>query len=397
MTKKKRLWDKGVPLDQRVLTFTVGDDYLLDARLVEFDAQASSAHADMLEQQGLLAPGEARDIGHALAEIAASHGRGEWTIALEEEDVHTALENRLVESLGEVGKKVHLGRSRNDQVLAALRLYMRSEIYRITSCIKTLIESLNGLIGRQGDLALPGYTHTQIAMPSTVAMWAGGYIAALQDDAHGLSRTLARININPLGSAAGYGTPGIDIDRSATTKSLGFNETQSPVTAVQLSRGKAEASLIFELTLLMADLGKMASDLILFASKEFSLVRLGDSITTGSSIMPQKRNPDIFELVRGRSAQFNGILVEALSISSKLTSGYHRDMQLLKQPLFRAIDSAIESVNIMVTGIDQTQFVEKTLPDEVFATEKANAMAASGIPFRDAYAAVAKELQSKRK
>lgn len=387
-----RLWDKGAEMNEKIHQFTVGDDYLLDARLVKHDVEASIAHAGMLAEQGYLSASDFSKVKSALADLARSHADGEWSISAEEEDVHTALENRLVDQIGDAGKRVHLGRSRNDQVLAALRLYLREEVDSICNLIRTLIEALRTVQKNQGDMALAGYTHMQIAMPSSVGLWAGGYLAALKDDALGISRTLARINVNPLGSAAGYGTPGIEVDREFTRRALRFNETQEPVTAVQLSRGKAEAALVFELALLMQDLGKLASDLILFATTEFGQIRMHESITTGSSIMPQKKNPDVFELVRGRSAQLPGLLQEILGITAKLSSGYHRDMQLIKQPLFRAIDTTRDTVEIVVLGIQHVHFVEKDLPDEIHATEKVNELASKGVPFRDAYRTVADEL-----
>jgi len=239
---------------------------------------------------------------------------------------------------------------------------------------------------------LPGYTHMQQAMPSSVSLWAGGYAAELADDALGLQGVRRRIDKNPLGSAAGYGTPGLALDRQATTRALGFEQTHEPVTAVQLSRGKAEAQLLFELALLMGDLSRLAADLLLFYTQEFAFIELGDAFTTGSSIMPQKRNPDVFELVRARSATALASLTEALAICAKLPSGYQRDLQLLKAPLFRGIDTAQQTLDIVAAALDALRFRPDRirLDPAVHAAEQAYALVLEqGIPFREAYARVA--------
>ena len=312
-----RLWDKGLPLDQRVLRYTAGEDHMLDARLVTYDVRASIAHAEMLLQQGLLKPTDCQAIVDGLNELLADFEADQWQIRLEDEDVHTALETHLTERIGEAGGRVHLGRSRNDQVLTALRLYLLDATEQVSKSVSLLCRSLEVLSREQGTTALPGTTHMQHAMPSTVALWSDGYKEAFDDALEGLSAARRRLDKNPLGSAAGYGTPGLPIDRDATTKKLGFSETQIPVTAVQLSRGKGESGLLFELALLMQDLGRLASDLLLFYTKEFGYIELAPEITTGSSIMPQKRNPDVLELVRGASGTVQACLNECLLITTK--------------------------------------------------------------------------------
>ncbi len=334
-----RLWDKGTKLDARVLAYTAGEDHALDNRLVRYDIAASIAHAEMLAAQGLLSAADLEQIRAALAAIGAEHERGQWRITLDQEDCQTAIENLLTERIGGAGGRLHAGRSRNDQVLAALRLYMRDAAAELRDGAIAVAEALDALGDAQGGIALPGYTHMQQAMPSTVALWAAGFAAEIRDDAEGLRLATRRIAKNPLGSAAGYGTPNLPIDREATRRGLGFEATHEPVTAVQLSRGKAEAQLLFEITLLTQDLGRLAADLLLFYTQEFGFVDLPEEMTTGSSIMPQKRNPDVFELVRGRSAVAQAALVEVFGITEKLSSGYHRDLQLIKPPLFRGIDS----------------------------------------------------------
>jgi argininosuccinate lyase len=391
-----RLWDKGQPLDSRVLEYTAGEDHALDERLVAYDIRASIAHAEMLAQQGLLAAADLVAIRDALTAIGAEHARGDWRIELADEDGQTAIEQRLTARIGATGGRVHLGRSRNDQVLTALRLYLRDAAEQIAAGAEAVAGALDSLASTQGAIALPGYTHMQQAMPSSVALWAGGFTAELRDDAAGMRAVRRRIDRSPLGSAAGYGTPGLPLDREATRARLGFDSVQEPVTSVQLSRGKAEAQLLFEIALLMQDLGRVAADVLLFYTQEFAFVQLPDAFTTGSSIMPQKRNPDVFELVRGRTATAHGALVEALGIFAKLPSGYQRDLQLLKLPLFRGIDLALASTDIMAAGVAALRFVPEhiELDPSIHAAEEANALVVSeGIPFREAYRRVAARLR----
>ena len=383
-----RLWDKGLPLDERVLRYTAGEDHVLDARLVGYDVRGSIAHASMLASVGLLSAEDRDAICEGLQALQAGFAAGEWEITLADEDVHTALETRLTAAIGDAGGRLHLGRSRNDQVLTALRLYLVDVAGDLAERIGGLRQSLAGLVERQGDIALPGYTHMQHAMPSSVALWCGGFDEAFGDAIAGLEAAKRRSLKNPLGSAAGYGTPGLPLDRTETTKLLGFDETQKPVTAVQLSRGKAESTLLFEITLLLQDLGRMASDLLLFYTQEFGYVALPADATTGSSIMPQKRNPDVLELLRGASATAQACLDEALMITAKLPSGYQRDLQRLKSPLFRGIDLAIDSVDIMAHVLDGLSFrtANITIDEGSYATEEAYKLVTDeGMPFRDAY------------
>jgi argininosuccinate lyase len=393
-----RLWDKGAPLDRRVLEYTAGEDHALDERLVRYDVLASLAHAEMLATAGLLAGSDLELIRKALTEIGAAHQRGEWHVSLDQEDGQTALENLLTARIGESGGRLHLGRSRNDQVLAALRLYLRDAVQGLSSGAQAVAAALDELAQREGKTALPGYTHMQPAMPSSVALWAGGFAAELRDDAEGLRHALRRIDKNPLGSAAGYGTPNLPIDREATRSRLGFATTHEPVTAVQLSRGKAEAQVLFEICLLMQDLGRLAADLLLFYTQEFAFVTLPQEFTTGSSIMPQKRNPDVFELIRGRSATAQACLLEALGIVAKLPSGYHRDLQLLKAPLFRSIDICQQTLDILPAALAGIRFRPENieLDSSLDAAAEANALAVKeGIPFRDAYRRIAQKYYPK--
>jgi len=383
-----RLWDKGAPLDARVLHYTAGEDHALDDRLVAYDARASIAHAAMLHDAGLVGDADLAAITGGLEEIAAAHARGEWSVTLELEDGQTALETLLTRKVGEAGARLHAGRSRNDQVLVALRLYLRDAVEELAEGAHAVAAALEALAIEQGEVALPGYTHMQQAMPSSVALWARGFAAEIADDADGLRHAHRRILKNPLGSAAGYGTPNLPVSRDGTRTRLDFPVNHEPVTAVQLSRGKAEAEVAFQVTLLMQDLGRLASDLLLFYTREFGFVELPDAFTTGSSIMPQKRNPDVFELVRGRTATAQACLVEILGITSKLPSGYQRDLQLIKAPLFRSIDVCAETLAIMAAAIPQLRFVPERirLDEDIHAAAEANALVAmEGIPFREAY------------
>jgi argininosuccinate lyase len=391
-----RLWDKGVPLDQRVLRYTAGEDHALDNRLVAYDVRASIAHAEMLHAQGLLAAEDLAAIKRGLSDIGAEHARGEWRVQLEHEDGQTALENLLVARIGEAGKRVHLGRSRNDQVLTALRLYLKDAVAELEAGVTAVAQALDDLAARQGSLELPGYTHMQQAMPSSVALWAGGFAAELRDDAEGLRQCLRRLDKNPLGSAAGYGVASVPLDRERTRAALGFANVQQPVTAVQLSRGKAEAQLLFEIALVMQDAGRLAADLLLFYTQEFSFVELPDAFTTGSSIMPQKRNPDVFELIRGRTATAGAALSEVLGIVAKLPSGYQRDLQLVKAPLFRCIDGCLDTLAILAAALPGVRFRPEqiALDPAIHAAEAANELVVQeGISFRDAYRRIAEKLK----
>jgi argininosuccinate lyase len=293
-----RLWDKGLPLSERVLRYTAGEDHLLDARLVPYDVRGSIAHAEMLAATGLISDEDCNAIRGGLKQLEGSFEAGDWSITLQDEDVHTALESRLTRAIGDAGARLHLGRSRNDQVLTALRLYLLEAADDLVTRIDALRKSVAKLTERQGDIPLPGYTHMQQAMPSSVTLWCGGFDEAFADARDGIGAAKRRMDKNPLGSAAGYGTPGLPLDREMTTASLGFAATQTPVTAAQLSRGKAESGLLFEITLLLQDVGRMAADLLIFYMQEFGYVALAADVTTGSSIMPQKRNPDVLPSCR---------------------------------------------------------------------------------------------------
>jgi argininosuccinate lyase len=392
----RRLWDKGAPLDARVLEYTAGEDYALDERLVRHDVAASIAHARMLCAQSLISAADFEAIRAGLSALADEHARGLWRIELADEDGQTALERHLTARIGPAGGRIHLGRSRNDQVLTALRLYLREAAEELATGVESCGAARGARAARPANTPPPGYTHMQQAMPSSVPLWARGFAAELRDDAAGLRQVQRRLGKSPLGSAAGYGTPGLPIDREATRVALGFAEVHEPVTAVQLSRGKAEAQLLFEIALLLQDLSRFAADVLLFATAEFGFVALPQAFTTGSSIMPQKRNPDVFELIRGRAATAQACLAEALGVCAKLPSGYQRDLQLLKAPLFRAIDLGAATLAILPPAIAGLQFRPQSIRMDaaIHAAEEANRLVvAEGIPFREAYQRVAARLK----
>ena len=389
-----RLWDKGLPLDEKILKYTAGEDHILDHRLVSYDIKASIAHVEMLTSCKLLETDDSKVIIKGLIGLLKDYHDQKWSIHLEDEDVHTAIEKNLIEKIGEVGGRVHLGRSRNDQVLTALRLYYLDAIDEIIQSMEKLCQEIRALDDRQGSIKLPGTTHMQHAMPSSVSLWCGAYIEAFEDDIEGMIQAKRRSNKNPLGSAAGYGTPGLPINRNITTKKLGFEVTQEPVTAPQLSRGKAESHLLFELSLLMQDLGRLSSDLLLYYTQEYRYIDLPVEVTTGSSIMPQKRNPDVLELIRASSATVLSCLNESMMVMVKLPSGFQRDLQKIKAPLFKAIDNSVESVDIMSYVISTMKFLPQNidLGEDLFAAEEAYRLVLSeGISFRKAYQQISKK------
>ena len=399
MNSYQRLWDKGLAIDDQILAFTVGSDYLLDSKLVEHDIVASCAHVKMLAKCRHITDSEYQAIVAGLKDVGREHSDGDWAISLEEEDCHTAIELRLREKVGELAGKMHLGRSRNDQVLVALRLFLRQSIAEVHLAAQRCVDALNKLIAASGEIKIPGYTHMQQAMPSSVALWAGGFASELNASCELLNAADTLSNQCPLGSAAGYGTPNLCLDRQLVATELGFSAVQEPVTACQLSRGKAESAFAFANLQILTDVGRLASDLCLFATQEFGLVKLGEQITTGSSIMPQKRNPDVFELVRGHSAQAQSDLLAILSVTSKMPSGYHRDLQLIKAPLFTNIDRTLSVLNVMAHALEQIEFLSERYAQvadpSIDAAERAFFLVQNeGLSFRAAYQRVASELKN---
>ncbi|MGD9642113.1 MAG: argininosuccinate lyase [Elusimicrobiales bacterium] len=390
-----KLWAKGGDLDKDIESFTVGDDYLLDRRLVKHDCAASLAHAKALRKAGLLTAKELADLTLGLKTIAALDAGGKFVIKREDEDCHTAIENWLTARYGEAGKKVHTGRSRNDQVLTALRLYEREALAELKARLAAFGAAVKALAGKQGSVPMPGYTHTRRAMPTTVGVWIGCFAAAAADDARHADFLLKLIDQSPLGSAAGFGVPVLNIDKNYSAKLMGFSTAiENPVYA-QFTRSKFEPAVMHLCSQVMLTLNKLATDLVLFSTPEFGFVKLPGKFCTGSSIMPQKKNPDVLELVRGKYHVVLGEEFKALSLAGNLLSGYNRDAQLAKGPLFACLDAALASLSIMATVTAGLEFDrERCAPaSELFATEEAYRLVKKGVPFRDAYRRVGEKFR----
>lgn len=387
-----KLWNNG-RLDKEVEAFTVGNDFILDKKLVKYDCIASLAHAKMLHFISILTAQELSLLTQGLQEVISLHEQGKFEVKQEDEDCHTAIENYLTKKYGDVGKKIHTARSRNDQVLTALRLYEKDVLKEIKSLIAEFCTVLSQYIDKNGTIQMPGYTHMQKAMPMTVAMWLGSFVDSMKDNMKLIDASLSLIEQSPLGSAAGFGVP-IDVNKKMTAEELNFSKVMENPLYCQLSRGKFEAEIVHVLSQVMFDLNKLATDILLFSMKEFGYVDLPLEICTGSSIMPQKKNPDVLELVR---AKYHVVVAEEVKIKSiigNLMSGYNRDLQLTKEPLFNAVDTTKECLAVMkivIVGIALNK--EKCtagMTPEIFATEQAYKLVKNGLSFRDAYMEIEK-------
>ncbi len=386
-----RLWEKGEPLDAVVARFTAGRDPELDLRLLPHDALASAAHARMLARVGLLGAGEADALVAELATCAREARAGRLRIAPEEEDGHTALENRLTARLGDAGRRIHAGRSRNDQVLAALRLYGREAILDAVARLLEVAARLVALAERHRETSVPGYTHTRQAMPSTLGLLFAAHAEALVDDLPWLWTAFEHLDRSPLGSASGYGVP-LPLDRALVAELLAFRAVQANTLAVQNDRGKGEALVLAALAAVAGDLGRLAADLIWFSSDELRYLTLGVSVTTGSSLMPQKRNPDVLELIRATAARVRARQAEAAGVVQGLASGYHRDLQLGKEPFLEGVQATLDALTAIqpvleTLGVDPER-CRAAIARSSGATDAACARVAAGEPFRAAYAAV---------
>ncbi len=392
-----KLWAKGYSLDRDIEAFTVGDDYLLDRRLVRHDCAATLAHAKALRRARLLTAKELADITAGLRRIKALDAAGKFEIKREDEDCHTAIENFLTAEYGEAGKKVHTGRSRNDQVLAALRLYEREALTELKVRLAAFAGAAGALARRQGRIGLPGYTHMRRAMPTTVGTWLGCFAAAARDDARFADFLLELTDQSPLGSAAGFGVPVLEIDKDYSARLMGFSKAIDNPIYAQFTRSKFEPAIMHLCSQVMLTLNKLASDLVLFSMPEFGFVTLPEAFCTGSSIMPQKKNPDVLELVRGKYHVVLGEEFKALGLAGNLISGYNRDAQLAKGPLFACLDAALASLAIMATVIAGLRFNKENcvLAPELFATEEAYKLVRQGVPFRDAYRRVAEKFRAR--
>jgi len=383
-----KLWHKNYDLDRDVEEYTVGDDYVLDARLTPADCVGSAAHAAMLASIGILQKDEASALKSALNEIIELYGDGRFAIERSQEDVHTAVENFLTERLGDAGKKLHTCRSRNDQVIVDIRLYTKAWLLDFFANAVGLARTLNGFAAEHRLTPMVGRTHMQKAMPSTVGLWAGAYLESLLDDIELLKSAYVLNDMCPLGSAASYGVP-LDIDRGMTAALLGFARVHRNVIYTNNSRGKTELAVMHALEQFMLDYSRLAQDMILFSMPEFGYFTLPDEMTSGSSIMPQKKNPCGLELVRAKTATFCGYGLQVAGILKALPSGYNRDLQETKRPFFAALDLAGLSTRIMELTVGRVKVNEERLlaafTPEVYATDRALELVVSGMPFRDAY------------
>jgi len=390
-----KLWSKGSEPHQFVEQFTVGNDRELDLQLAKHDVRGSLAHVQMLQSIGLLSKDEAEQLLVALQEILKIAENGDFTIEDGVEDVHSQVELMLTRKLGETGKKIHSGRSRNDQVLVDLKLFMREEMQQISQLVLQLFQRLQSLSEKHKDVLMPGYTHFQIAMPSSFGLWFGAYAEAFADDMQLFSGAYKIVNQNPLGSAAGYGSS-FPLNRTTTTELLGFDTMHYNVIAAQMSRGKAEYAMACGMSAIASTLNKLASDCCIFSNQNYGFISFPEELTTGSSIMPHKKNPDVFELVRGKSNRLQNLPTELSMITTNLPHGYHRDYQLMKDCLFPAINTLKECLSIAEFMLQHIEINLHILDDPkykyLFTVEEVNRLTLEGMPFRDAYQKVGQQV-----
>lgn len=392
-----KLWSKGFEPDKMIEEFTVGRDRELDLELARFDVEGSMAHIKMLESIGLLTADELDVLTAALKDILAMIERGEFVIEPGVEDVHSQVEFLLTERLGDVGKKIHSGRSRNDQVLVDLKLYMRHRLKMIADATVRLFDTLQALSERHKDVLMPGYTHLQVAMPSSFGLWFGAYAEALTDDMQMLLAAYNIANQNPLGSAAGYGSS-FPLDREMTTRELGFAGLHYNVVAAQMSRGKTERAAAMAIASIASTLGRFAMDVCQYMCQNFAFISFPDEFTTGSSIMPHKKNPDVFEIMRGKCARLQSVPNEVALLTNNLPLGYNRDLQLLKDIMFPAmkeIEQCLDMCAMMLGHIRvNSGITDSPTYDYMFTVEEVNRLVLEGMPFRDAYKKVGLEVQN---
>lgn len=383
-----KLWDKGIEPDKMIEEYTVGNDRELDMRLAKYDVEGSKAHIRMLESIGLLTSEELGILLGGLDRIAAEIEKGNFHIEDDVEDIHSQVELMLTRELGDVGKKIHSGRSRNDQILVDIKLFMRDEIWNIASAVAALSDKLLALSDKYRNVLMPGYTHLQIAMPSSFGLWFGAYAETLADDLQLLAAAYHIADQNPLGSAAGYGSS-FPLDRTMTTRLLGFADLHYNVVAAQMSRGKTERATAYAVASIASTIGRFAMDACLFMNQNFGFISLPPQFTTGSSIMPHKQNPDVFEIMRGKCNRLQAVPNEISLLTTNLPIGYHRDLQLLKDIIFPATEELKRTVamcDFMLGHIKvRTDILDDPKYDTLFTVEDVNRMTLSGVPFREAY------------
>ena len=392
-----KLWDKGFSIDKKIEQFTVGNDREIDMHIAKYDVQASLAHAIMLASIGIITSDELQELKAGLKELAITIKNGTFIIEDSFEDVHSKIEYELTKKLGEVGKKIHTARSRNDQVLVALQLYYKENLNVINDKVKTLFDTLLGLAETHKKQLLPGYTHLQVAMPSSFGLWFSAYAEVLIDDVYVLNAALKTVDQNPLGSAEGYGSS-FPIDRELTTKELQFSTLKYNVVAAQLSRGKSERTIAMAFGGLANTLARFSMDICLYMSQNFGFISFPDELTTGSSIMPHKKNPDVFELIRGKCNKIQALYNEMLLITNNLPSGYHRDFQLLKENMIAAFEDVKDILDIFNYAIQQIIVKDVDLSDEkyqyLFTVDSINNLVVKGTSFREAYQQIGGQVQA---
>lgn len=383
-----KLWDKGTSADKKIDRFTVGNDRELDLLLARYDVIASIAHARMLEKIGLISADESAALVRELKEIGNEIEKGGFIIEDEFEDVHSKIEYQLTKKLGDTGKKIHTARSRNDQVLVAMQLFLKDELQLIKAAVKVLFDLLLNLAEKHKGTLLPGYTHLQVAMPSSFGLWFSAYAESLVDDMMLLNTAYATADQNPLGSAAGYGSS-FPIDRSFTTRELGFGTMKYNAIAAQMGRGKVERTTAFGLSSLAATLSKLAMDICLYMGQNFNFISFPDTLTTGSSIMPHKKNPDVFELIRAKCNKIQSVPNQLTLLTNNLPSGYHRDLQLVKEVIIPALQDMKACLEMMAFSLKEVRVQSDILNDPrydyLFSVDTLNEMVMQGMPFRDAY------------
>ena len=391
-----KLWDKGLTIDKKIEQFTVGNDREIDMHIAKYDVQASLAHAKMLHKIEIINSEELQQLEEGLAEILNQIENNTFVIEENFEDVHSKIEFELTNTYGDVGKKIHTARSRNDQVLVALHLYYKQNITDVIQQTKTLFETLLALSEMHKEKLLPGYTHLQVAMPSSFGLWFSAYAEVLIDDVFLLNAAYKVVDQNPLGSAAGYGSS-FPIDRDFTTQELNFSTLKYNVVAAQMSRGKSERTIAAALGGLANTLARFSMDICLYMSQNFAFISFPDELTTGSSIMPHKKNPDVFELIRGKCNKIQALQTEMILITNNLPSGYHRDFQLLKENMIAAFEEMKSILKIFDFAIKQIIVKEVNPTDEkykfLFTVDNMNTLVENGMTYRDAYRAIGAKVE----
>lgn len=392
-----KLWEKNVQMTDEIEKFTVGKDRELDLYLAKYDVLGSMAHITMLESIGLLTKDELKVLLAALKRIYYTADKGKFVIEEGVEDVHSQVELMLTRELGDIGKKIHSGRSRNDQVLVDLKLFIRSRLKKIAELVDNLFEELITKSNRYKDVLMPGYTHLQIAMPSSFGLWFGAYAESLADDMLYLQAAFKMANRNPLGSAAGYGSS-FPLDRQMTTDLLGFDSMNYNVVYAQMGRGKTERNVAYSMASVAGTLAKLAFDACMFNSQNFGFVKLPEDCTTGSSIMPHKKNPDVFELIRAKSNKLQALPQQIILIMNNLPCGYFRDLQVIKEvflPSFKELEDCLQMTAYIVNRMEVNEHIlDNPLYDNIFSVEEVNRLVYEGVPFRDAYKRVGLEIQA---